>query len=454
MEPTGELIENRLREGMLAGPWAHRIERRFRQSVAGLAERPGQRRRILIAEPESAEYLGSLLGCMALAPAETFLGDPRWSESDWAEVLGQTAPVEVLGRPGALQPEANEPGGGGANSVLLPTGGTSGRIRFARHTWASLDAAVAGMRRHFGLEEIDSLCVLPLHHVSGLMPLLRAFFTGGRFFLWGSKTLEAGERPDLPPDRRWTLSLVPTQLHRLLAQPEARPWLRRFEIIFLGGAPAWPDLLERAAAEGLRLSLTYGMTETAAQVAALRPEQFLAGERSCGPALPHARLTIVDPGGKALPASHRGRIRVEADSLFGGFFPEVRAPGPLLTDDLGSLDAAGNLTVAGRLGDVINTGGEKVLAGEVESALRDGGFFAEVHVGAVPDPEWGELVAAYYPGPPLTEARLQTIKLRLKQVLSPAKIPKRWIAVEPWPVNPQGKLDRSKLKAPAPEPGN
>ena len=66
------------------------------------------------------------------------------------------------------------------------------------------------------------------------------------------------------------LSLVPTQLQRLLALPAAVAWLRGFRVIFVGGGPVWPELSDAAARAELPVSLSYGLTETAAMVTALR----------------------------------------------------------------------------------------------------------------------------------------------------------------------------------------
>ena len=97
---------------------------------------------------------------------------------------------------------------------------------------------------------------------------------------WEWKKLEAGRRPVLPRLRGpWVISLVPTQLQRLLRSTSTVRWLRGFRIVFLGGGPVWPDLADKAQRARLPISLSYGMTETAAMVTALRPEEFLAGSR-------------------------------------------------------------------------------------------------------------------------------------------------------------------------------
>jgi len=360
----------------------------------------------------------------AVAEAETVLVcDPAWGAAERAQLT-------VLLQSKIQNPKSKIPRGW----LCLPTGGTSGQLRFARHDQDTISAAVRGFCSHFKLATVNAVGVLPLHHVSGLMAWMRCALTGGRYVPWDWKQLEAGAMPALPEGDEWFLSLVPTQLQRLLLQPATVDRLRRFRAIFLGGGPAWPELLEAAAAARLPLSLSYGMTETAAMVAAQRPEEFLAGARSCGAVMPHARIEL----------SAEGLIRIGGDSLFRGYFPDWREPQPFATEDLGHVDTAGHLHIDGRRDAVIITGGKKVTPAEVEAALRATGRFADVAVVGVPDAEWGQIVVACYPAnqPP---PDLPAIDEMLSRDLAAYKRPKRYVAVDPWPRNAQGKIDRAAL---------
>jgi O-succinylbenzoic acid--CoA ligase len=202
-------------------------------------------------------------------------------------------------------------------------------------------------------------------------------------------------------------------------------------VIFLGGGPAWDGLLAEAARLRLPLSTTYGATETAAMVAALKPEQFLAGIRGCGNPLPHVTIDTVD-----------GILRVAGESIFRGYFPEIRIERSWTTGDLGAFDA-GSLVILGRRDDVIVTSGKKVSPAEVEAALMASGEFADVAVIGLPDPEWGQQVVACHPGgarPP----RAEILRAALSGLES-FKHPKRYALVSPWPRNAQGKIDRAQL---------
>ena len=163
----------------------------------------------------------------------------------------------------------------GRGWLCIPTGGSSGAIKLARHDEGTLSAAVNGFCGHFGVSKVNVIGMLPLHHVSGFMAWMRTVLTGGSYVAANWKAVEAGERPELPAgEREWFLSLVPTQLQRLLGDREAEEWLRGFRAVFVGGAPAWPALIAAGAAARLPLAFSYGMTETAAMVTALKPEEF------------------------------------------------------------------------------------------------------------------------------------------------------------------------------------
>lgn len=334
------------------------------------------------------------------------------------------------------QPDRRPPGTTGG-WLGIATGGTGGGRRFARHDEVTLSAAVGGLCRHFGLARVNAVDVLPPYHVSGLMARIRAAATGGTHCAWDWKRLEAGEVPALPArSDGWVLSLVPTQLQRLLGRPALVGWLRELRVIFVGGGPLWAGLADEAAAAGLSLAPGYGMTETAAMVAALRPEEFLAGARSCGAALPHARLAIG-------PA---GAVRVAGESLFYGYWPEWRAERDFETGDNGEFDAAGHLRILGRRDAVIITGGKKVEPAEVEAALRAAGVAADVAVIGVPDAEWGEVVVACFPAGGAAGADAWA---RAAAVLAPHQRPKHHVPLEPWPRNAEGKLNRVELRAAA-----
>ena len=391
----------------------------------GVTLRVAAPRDVIVEEREPERFMAAFGEAMA-AGAAVFVADPSWGAAE------RTQFDELINS--KLQTQNPEPGQR-PGWLCLPTGGSSGRLRLARHDQDTLSAAVGGCCGHFQVKQINAVGVLPLHHVSGLMAWMRCALTGGRYLPWAWTEMESGRWPETGKGD-WFLSLVPTQLQRLLDRPEAADRLRRFRAVFLGGGPAWLDLLDRAAEARLPLAAGYGMTETAAMVTALRPEEFLAGRRGCGSALPHAAVEL----------GADGVIQITAESLFRGYHPHGRKAGPWLTEDLGLLDESGSLHVLGRRDAVIITGGKKVEPGEVEAALRTTGQFADVAVIGVPDAEWGEAVVACYPAGP-KEPDVAAVREHITSRLAPHKRPKRYVRVAVWPRNDQGKVNRRELTA-------
>lgn len=384
-----------------------------------------QATRTVIAESNDARFRARFADAAA-GRGEVFLCDPKWGETERAQFQAITSSGETL----TIAPFAqNETGW-----LMVATGGSSGSLRFARHDSETINAAVSGFTKHFGLRRVNAAGVLPLHHVSGLMAWLRCAMTGGTYLHLDWKEIEAGKQPVLPtmPDG-WVLSLVPTQLERLLRDVGAVEWLKNFQIIFLGGGAPWPELLEKAASTRLPLASGYGMTETAAMVTALRPEEFISGVRNSGSALPHALVTI-EPDGS---------VAIAGKSLFRGYYPAWRDSGAFVTGDLGALDVHQRLTVLGRRDGLIITGGEKVNPGEVEAVLRATDEFTDVAVLGLPHPEWGTQVVAAYPAG--CEPGEEKVRAALTQQLARFKHPRYFIAVSSWPRNEQGKLNRPAL---------
>ncbi len=390
-------------------------------------------RHILISETEPRKFMTAFAQAV-VGDAEIFLCDPKWGSAERAQVdalLCRGAGPDKS-RP-ASRPERDAPGSP-LGYLMIPTGGTGGRVRFARHDGATIAAAVQGFVRHFDLAQVNAAGVLPLHHVSGLMAWMRCVLTGGQFRPLDWKAIEGGALPPLPVKiHGWVLSLVPTQLERLLHRAAAVDWLRKFRIIFLGGGPTWPELLDQAAALKLPLSPGYGMTESAAMLAALRPEEFLAGGRSCGTILPHATVQI----------SSDRRISVSGESLFRGYYPLWRTGDSFATEDGGWLEKGEYLHVTGRRDTVIITGGEKVDPEEVATVLRSSGELPDVVVLGVPDSEWGQVIIAVYPES--AQPRLKKVGEVMNRRLAPAKRPKLFVPLTNWPVNDEGKVNRTEV---------
>lgn len=414
--------------------------------------------KILIAESDPLRFLAGFIAACATTP-QVFLGNPTWGTSEWQQALALAQPDRIWGSgqpmlkrmllqtagldPRVSCPPPSLPDAATNGLIMIPTGGSSGNVRFVMHGWQTLTAAVEGFQRYFQCDVVNSICVLPLYHVSGLMQVMRSFLSGGRLWLVPFKDLKAGWYSFDPGE--FFISLVPTQLQRLLDDETLANWLVQCKTVLLGGAPGWSTLLDKARSHHILLAPCYGMTETAAQIATLKPEQFLQGNNSNGQVLPHADVQIVDAQGNPLGPDQVGKIVVRAASLARGYYPiPFPAEEPFQTDDAGFVDAAGNLHVVGRFSNTVITGGENVFPAEVEAAIRSTHLVADVAVIGLPDEYWGQvLVALYVPQQP--EISFQQINEAIQGTIARFKRPKLWIPLKELPRNPQGKLNHRSL---------
>ncbi|MBE7384221.1 MAG: AMP-binding protein [Leptolyngbya sp. SIO1E4] len=461
------ILQQRWEQTWLVGIGAERFWPQLRQFQAQLQTQQPQS--VVLAEPDPVRFLAAFLAACQ-QPCQVWLANPHWGLEEWQQVVTQchpdwvigrvpptvaarwrNRPVETPARAGYVGSLPSPPTGNSRSSappsepsILIPTGGSSGALRFAAHTWTTLTASVQGFQQHFHCPTVNAYCVLPLFHVSGLMQALRCLLSGGVLICQPFQALLQEGMIAPVPDPAF-LSLVPTQLQRLLkCDRDFTPWLQSFTAILLGGAPPWPSLLHTARQLLLPLAPTYGMTETASQVATLHPHEFLVGNRSSGRTLPHASITIRDTAGQPLPPGQTGLIAIEAASLAQAY-SQTPVSVPLQTGDLGYLDAAGYLYVLGRQTTLILTGGEKVLPEEVEAAILATGMVQDAAVVGIPDDDWGETVVAVV----VSEAPVEggdRLRQTLKPRLSPYKIPKRWLQRPSLPRNAQGKLNRADLR--------
>jgi len=224
------------------------------------------------------------------------------------------------------------------------------------------------------------------------------------------------------------VSLVPTMLRRMRDAGMSGPG--RARAILLGGGPVPRDLLHWAADIGLPVLQTYGMTETASQVATLPAQEAVAHHGSAGRPLLGVELSIAEGG----------EILVRGPMVSAG---ALSADGWLHTGDRGHLDEDGFLHVEGRIDDVIVTGGENVAAVEVEEALLAHPAVADAAVAGRPDREWGQAVTAWVVL--ATHVADSELAAHCRGCLAGYKVPKAFVRVDELPRNAAGKVLRAHL---------
>ena len=357
----------------------------------------------------------------ALVPLNTRL--PEAEQRRHAETVGADAVVDrpLDGMEAAIEPSRDLDSE--AVHTVLFTSGTGGEPKPVALTIANHDASAAASASAFGIDPGDRwLCPLPLFHVAGIGILVRC--------ARNATTAVLHERFDaarvataLASGDGSLISLVPTQLRRL--RDEGLTAAPRLRALLLGGGPIPPDLVDWARAMDLPVRCTYGMTETASQIAVTGPWE------SAATPLPGVELRIDDGDGEILV---RGPM----------VSPGALAPdGWLHSGDRGRLDRHGRLHVEGRIKELIVSGGEKVAPAAVEAVLSAHPAVADAAVAGLPDREWGEAVTAFVvERSPVSDYDLLAF---CRERLAGYQVPKRVVRVAELPRNATGKLLRARL---------
>ncbi len=304
--------------------------------------------------------------------------------------------------------------------LMVHTSGTTGAPRRVEITARQMLFSAMGSALRLGHLPADRwIACLPLHHVGGLSILYRCALYG--------TTVELHDRFDAEAisaaidDGASLVSLVPVMLQRLLDARQDRPFPPTLRAILLGGARTPPALVERCRAIGVPISITWGMTETASQVATRFPGDFQPG----APPLPFAEVR----------ADEDGALWVRGPLAPGG---------ALCTSDLGRIDEDGRIHVTGRRDDVLISGGENIDPREVEQVLTAHPAVGDAAVVGVSDKEWGERPVAF------VELQKKAGELELldhcRASLAGFKVPSRIVILAELPRSELGKIRRGELQ--------
>ncbi len=296
--------------------------------------------------------------------------------------------------------------------LYVETSGSTGIPKRVALSREAMRAAVAATHDRLGGPG-QWVLNLPPTNVAGLMVLFRSVVSG----------IPPADRIGAAGGRAY-LSLVPTQLHRMLEDSAAVRALRGFATVLIGGAAFPAELRERAQAAGIPVIATYGMSET------------------CGGCVYDA-----EPLSGVEVRIESGEILLRGPMLFDGYVGETERTDQVLVDgwfhtgDLGDFEA-GRLRVSGRLDDLINTGGVKVPATAVAARLREHPEIVDAVVVGVPDPEWGQRVVAGVVGP----VTLAQVRDWVSEQHPRAWAPHQLVVLEELPLLPNGKVDRVGLQ--------
>jgi O-succinylbenzoic acid--CoA ligase len=334
------------------------------------------------------------------------------------------------------------------SQAVLWTSGTEGRPRGVAISYRGLVASARAARARLELGPGDVwLASLSPAHIGGLALLTRSLLLGGRLVAVGefdaqrtSRWIDGEDTGPHATDPVTHVSMVPTQLLRLLELRGGSPPPNSFRCALVGGAHAPAGLLQEGLAAGWPLALTYGLTQATSQVATAPPALTRTKPGTVGKPLDGVDVCIGDASevlvrGATLATSYVG---AEDGSL-------TDAEGWHHTGDVGRIDEEGHLWITGRRSDRIVSGGVTIDAVEVEEVLRSHPSVADACVVGLPDVEWGERVAAWVVPAP-TGLDLEGLRAYLRERLSGPKLPRLLHVSVQLPRNANGKVDRERVR--------
>ncbi len=387
---------------------------------------------VVLCSPDQQEKLTT---AVVISPPQLF-HHPTWNApSRWSTATNQTQ----------------------AQAILF-TSGTTGNpkgvaISFVNHFYSALGSAYK-----LGVLPADLwLSCLPIYHVGGLAVIFRSCLYGTAVDLHPRWDLDAVNHA-LDSKRITLISVVPTMLYRLGQSRTA--WPDSLRLILVGGAAATPELV--AQANGLALSrgharplvaTTYGMTETTSQIATLLPAHTAVKPASVGQPLLFTQLQIMDERGQSLPTGEIGEIGVQGPTVTSGYVNNEPANaarfvnGWFRTGDMGYQDADGDLWLVQRRADLIVSGGENVYPAEVERVLRAHTAVVEACVVGLPDPEWGQKVAALVQLAPDKTVTAEALLAFGRGKLAGYKQPRLIQFTTSLPLTASGKIARQQVQA-------
>jgi O-succinylbenzoic acid--CoA ligase len=317
-------------------------------------------------------------------------------------------------------------------ALVVTTSGSTGTPKGAQLTAAALSASASATHDRLGGPG-RWLLALPPYHIAGVQVLVRSLLAGTvPVEMDVSAGFDVTELPtavaQLGSGRRYA-SLVAAQLGKALSDPAGCAALAGLDAVLLGGGPAPQPILDSAAAAGVSVMRSYGMSETA------------GGCVYDGVPLDGVRLRIAADG----------RVVIGGATLARGYrnptHPDPFAdPGWFYTDDLGALDDWGSLHIVGRADDAISTGGLTVLPEPVEAALRTHPAVADCAVFGLADDRLGQRVAAaLVVAPAASPPALAELAERVAASLDATAAPRELHVVDALPRHGIGKLDRKAL---------
>jgi len=311
-----------------------------------------------------------------------------------------------------------------ADASIIFTSSSVAKPKAVLHTIANHYYSALGSNQNIPFEQGDTwLMSLPMYHISGLSLIMRSLINKAaiHFPKPDQPITDAIKNPDLTH-----ISLVPTQLSNLLESKESIKRLQKFKAILIGGSAIPENLIKRSLKNSLPVYTTYGSTEMASQITTTQAGDLQNKIQSSGKLLPYRKLKLTDDGeilvkGKTLFAGYVKKNSIELPTNRQGYFH---------TNDVGILNAEGDLTVTARRDLMFISGGENIHPQQIERAIEKIKNVDRAIVIPADDKKFGKIPVAFVKMQKDLPLDPQAIQTDLQNTLESFKIPK---SIHSWP---------------------
>ncbi|MYU54474.1 MULTISPECIES: AMP-binding protein [Streptomyces] len=422
--------------------------------LAYVLRQAGVRLLVSVTRHRSSDYRGMIERVRAETPElreVVYVGDPSW---DGLVAAGRAVPHTRLA---ACEAElsADDP------VNIQYTSGTTGFPKGATLSHRNILNNGYWVGETIGYTEHDRVCLpVPFYHCFGMvMGNLGATSHGACIVIPAPSFDPVATLRAVQDERCTSLYGVPTMFIAELDHPDFTTYdLTSLRTGIMAGSPCPEEVMKRVVAEMhmAEVSICYGMTETSPVSTQTRRDDDLAHRTATvGRVLPHIEVRIVDPvTGATVPRGEPGELCTRGYSVMLGYWQEpartaeaIDADRWMHTGDLAVMDDDGYVRIVGRIKDMIIRGGENVYPREIEEFLYSHPKIADVQVVGVPDPKYGEEIAACVilrdPQVRLTQEELAEY---CRSRLAHFKVPRHLEILDSFPMTVSGKVRKVELR--------
>jgi fatty-acyl-CoA synthase len=334
------------------------------------------------------------------------------------------------------------------------TSGTTGNPKGATLTHRNIVNNARYVAHAMGFTEADRLCIpVPLYHCFGMVMGVLSCTATGAMMVFPSEGFEPGATLAAVAEERCTaLHGVPTMFIAELDHPDFASFnLSSLRTGIMAGSPCPIEVMKKVVAQmGMaEVTIAYGMTETSpVSFQSATDDPLERRVSTVGRIQPHLEVKIVDGDGNTVPAGTAGELCTKGYSVMQGYWDEPAKTadsirdGWMMTGDLATIDAEGYCNIVGRVKDMLIRGGENVYPREVEEFLFTHPAVSQAQVFGVPDPKYGEDVAAWIILKPGVAATAEDIIAYCRDRIAHYKVPRYVRFVDALPMTVTGKAQK------------